>query len=92
MKNKILFTGVILALSFSSFALANYNDDIDQNATPAPLEARENEMINQGDMVDRNCVPSTEEERLRQEEVESDLIQSDDPERTYDQMDEEYDD
>lgn len=86
----------LLSLPLTAFSAgeeygSNYSDDLDQNATPAVLEEREEEIINSRDTVDENFVPASEEEREQQEDIESDVIQTDDPEKTYDPLDEEAD-
>lgn len=69
----------------------NFNDDLDKNTVPSELEARENEVVNQGDLQDANMIPAVEEERKKQEQVESDMVQDDDPDKVYDPADEEWD-
>lgn len=94
MKILNIITLSLLALSLTpgiTSANGNLSDDLDKNTTPAPLEEREEEIINQGDVRDSNVIPSTLEDREEQEEVESDVLQTDDPEKAYDPMDEEID-
>lgn len=73
------------------YAYENISDDLDKNPTPAELEPRKYEPVNQPDVSDKNLVPAEEEERARQEEVESDLLQKDDPDKVYDPADDEWD-
>jgi hypothetical protein len=88
---KILLTGTLFSLSVSPGAFANLSDDLDKNTTQAPLEEREEEVINSSDVVDENYTPAYDEKREKEEEVESDLIQGDDPGKTYNYEDEEFD-
>lgn len=85
---------LLTALVFSAIPLANatnFSDDLDKNTTSAPFEEREEEVLNSGDAFDENKVPAEFEDRAEQEEVESNVIQRDDPEKTYDPLDEEAD-
>lgn len=88
---KLILSGLIL-LSFNAIAQNNnYNDDLDVNTVPAPLEERENEVVNRSDLEDTNAVPASMEPREEQEEVESDVLPVDDPERGWDPADQELD-
>ena len=91
MKSLALLSILALGLSSPLMAGTNYSDDLDKNTTPAPIEEREEEVINKSDFEDTNVTPAPQEEREMQEDLESDVLQTDDPERTYDSMDEEFD-
>ncbi len=89
---KFLSFALVLSLSLPlAYAGVNYSDDLDRNNSPAALEEREEEIINQSDSVDENVTPSGYEDQTKQEEVESDLDQRDDPEKSYEAIDEEFD-
>ena len=90
------FLSLVLIASFSGPVVAdeygtNFSDDLDKNVVPSSLEEREEEEVNLTDPMDENFVPAEEEERAQQEEVESDILQKDDPEKAYDPLDEELD-
>lgn len=83
----------LIACLFTSslYAYENISDDKDRNAIPAEQEARKNETLNLQDVSDKNLVPAEQEEREKQEQIESDLIQRDDPDKVYDPADDEWD-
>lgn len=84
---------LLAALAFSAFSAfaQNYSDDLDKNTVPEAIEERENEIVNQSDSADENAVPASLEDREKQEDIESDLIQNDDPEKIGDPADRELD-
>jgi hypothetical protein len=61
----LLIVGVLF---ISCDKKTNYPDRIDANTVPAPLEQRENEVINLPDSLDANTVPASQEERAKDEE------------------------
>lgn len=65
---KFLFIIMAAFLAVACDNNENLSDGVDQNITPAPMEQRENEVINSPDIIDENAVPATEEERAREEE------------------------
>jgi hypothetical protein len=87
----LLLTFMLSLGSYSAFAAGNYSDDLDKNTTPGVLEERENEEVNSTDAFDTNTVPSSMEEREKEEALESDALQKDDPEKSYDPLDQEID-
>lgn len=89
---KILTLGFLFTLTSLTEAGINYSDDLDKNTVEAPIEERQEEGdYNKLDKRDKNDTPAELELREKEEEMEFDTVQKDDPEKRFEAVDTEFD-